>query len=111
VSADNYIESLASPVKEIAIELRSITLSLSASLKEDIKWNVPTYSINSNICSIMAHKNHVNLQIFRGAQIKAADMLEGTGKDMRHIKYASKQDIDREKLERILSQAIALDSV
>ena len=110
MSIDKYIKKLDSPLKEIVIELRAIVNNSSSDLQEAIKWNVPTYFINSNICSIMAHKNHVNLQIFSGAHIKAANLLDGNGKDMRHIKFANKEDIDSRVIEKILAQAIALDS-
>ncbi|MET0043896.1 MAG: hypothetical protein ABW100_10290, partial [Candidatus Thiodiazotropha sp. 6PLUC3] len=41
--------------------------------------------MKKNICSIIAHKKHVNFQIMQGAHLKDAQELEGTGKDMRHI--------------------------
>jgi len=110
MSVDKYIEKLDSPVKEIVIELRAIVCKSSKHLQEAIKWNVPTYSINSNICSIMAHKTHVNLQIFHGAHIQDVDLLEGTGNDMRHIKFSTIEDIDNEQIKKILAQATALDS-
>jgi len=110
MSVDSYIKKFDSPIKEIVIELRAIVCRSSENLRETIKWNVPTYAINSNICSIMAHKTHVNLQIFQGAHIEAANQLEGTGKDMRHAKYTVKADIDSEQITTILLQAIALDS-
>ncbi len=110
MSIDKYIKKLDSPIKEIVIELRAIVSNSSDCLQEALKWNVPTYSINSNICSIMAHKNHVNLQIFNGAHIKAANVLDGNGKDMRHIKFATTEDIDRQLIKKVLAQAITLDS-
>jgi len=110
MSVDSYIKKLDSPIKEIVIELRAVVSRSSENLQEAIKWNVPTYAINSNICAIMAHKRHVNLQIFLGAHIEDANLMVGTGKDMRHIKYEKKEDIDCEQIGNILSQAIALDS-
>jgi len=109
MNTDEYVKKLESPVKEIVVELRAIVTGYSASLKETIKWNVPTYSINSNICSIMAHQNHVNLQIFHGAHIVDAGKLAGTGKDMRHLKFVAKEDISTALIKSILSQAIELD--
>ncbi len=110
MSSGQYIEKLDSPIKEIVIELRAIVSTSSESLQEAIKWNVPTYSINANICSIVAHKRHVNLQIFFGAHIEDANLLDGVGKDMRHIKYTTIEDIDDKQIIKILNQAIALDS-
>jgi len=109
MNVDKYIKSLDSPIQEIVIELREIVRNSSDSILESIKWNAPTYSINSNICSIMAHKEHVNLQIFLGAHIEDVSLLEGGGKDMRHIKITRKEDINGEQLKVVLAQAIVLD--
>jgi hypothetical protein len=109
MKTEDYFDSLDSPMKEISKELRRIITAFSLALKEEIKWGVPTYSIKKNICSIMAHKKHVNFQIMRGAHLKDAQELEGTGKDMRHITFSSLDDIEAEKIENYLKQAIALD--
>ncbi len=108
-TVDGYVETLDLPIREIVIRLREIVTGSSADMKESIKWNVPTYSINSTLCSIMAHKKHVNLQIFRGAHIDDANLLSGSGKDMRHIKFSNEVDIDVAQLKRILAQAIEQD--
>lgn len=110
MNAEHYVDKLDSPMKEIARELRKIIINYSSDLNEAIKWNVPTYSINNkNICSIMAHKAHVNFQIFRGAHIKDVRELQGTGKDMRHIKFMNIGDVKRTDVEKYLGQAIGLD--
>ena len=109
MNIDEYIETLEPPIDEVVTELRSIVKSSSKLLQEDIKWKVPTYSVNSNICSIVAHKRHVNLQVFQGAHIATSKHLSGTGKDMRHIKYVTVRAIDRALIKKIISQAIALD--
>jgi len=107
---DSYIESVEADLKPIVSKLRKAIISVSTDLKEDIKWSVPTYSINKNICSIMAHKKHVNLQVFRGAHIEDSDLLSGTGKDMRHIKYENLNDVKVSVIKNVIRQAIIVDS-
>ncbi len=109
MNAEGYFDKLDSPLNDIVKELRKIVMNQSSAFKEEMKWNVPTYSINKNICSIMAHKKHVNFQIFRGAHIKDAEELEGTGKDMRHLKFSTLGEIEEAKMEKYLKQAIELD--
>jgi len=109
MSAQEYIDKLDSPLKEIVKELRKIVTNHSSDINEEMKWNVPTYSINKNICSIMAHKKHVNFQIFRGAHIKDVQELEGTGKEMRHLKFFTLNEVEETKVEKYLEQAIELD--
>lgn len=110
MSVEEYIQKLDSPMKEIAMELRRIVTEYSDELKEEIKWKVPTYSKNKNICSIMAHKKHVNFQIMQGAHIDDAEELEGTGLDMRHMKFSALDDIDVVKVENYLQRAVDLDN-
>ncbi len=55
-------------------------------------------------------KKHVNLQLFQGAHIEDSKLLEGTGKDMRHLKYTSVDDIERDTVRKCLKQALKLDS-
>lgn len=109
MNAEEYVDKLDSPLKEIVQVLRRIVTNHSSDIKEEIKWNVPTYSIHRNICSIMAHKKHVSFQIFRGAHIKDSQELEGTGKDMRHLKFCTLGEVEETKVKKYLTQAIELD--
>ncbi len=76
---DSYIQSVEDNLKPIVKKLRGAIKDCSEVIKEEMKWSVPTYSINKNICSIMAHKHHVNFQIFQGANLKDSKLLYGTG--------------------------------
>jgi len=107
---DLYIKSVEDELRPLVKKLRETIKSVSPELEEDIKWSVPTYSLNKNICSIMAHKKHVNIQVFRGAHIKDAELLIGTGKDMRHIKYENLSDLKVSVLKKIIKQAVVVDS-
>jgi hypothetical protein len=85
-------------------------LALLPEVKEELKWNVPTYSLSKNICSIMAHKKHVSFQIFQGAHIEDSQLLVGTGNDMRHLKYVSLDEINKDVIEKCLKQAVKIDN-
>ncbi|MFT5210771.1 MAG: hypothetical protein ACI9CE_002502 [Flavobacterium sp.] len=56
MDVEEYFDKLDAPIKKISMALRKIVLALSPALKEEVKWNVTTYSKNKGICSIMAHK-------------------------------------------------------
>ncbi len=80
-AVDLYIQSIDGPQQEIVIELRRIISRISADFKEEMKWNVPTFSIKRNICSIIPHKNHVNLQFFKVQRSKTRILCWGVGKE------------------------------
>ena len=111
---ETYLDTLEQQQRLLVIALRELILASAPAsapaFTEAIKWHQPTYSINKNICSLAAHKNHVNLQIFRGAELPAVALLSGTGKAMRHLKFCTTDDIDAEKVGLIIQQAVALDA-
>ncbi len=109
-----YKDFLAKVPKELipaVDQIREIILKSSNELKEEIKWGSPTYYRNKHICSIHVHKEHINLQFFYGAKLKNADLLEGIGKTMRHIKIESKKDIVQSKIKKLMKEAIEFDEV
>lgn len=106
-----YIEATQVELRPLVIKLRNAVQSVSNDLKESIKWRVPTYSIKAHICSIIVHKKHVNLQVFKGSQITGCDALLGSGKDMRHIKFQDINEVNPEVITAVLQQAIKLDGV
>ena len=107
---DAYVKSVNADLQEIVMAIRTAIKEGFKELKEEMKWNIPTYSINKNVCAIAAHKNHVNLQVFKGAKIKDARLLEGTGKGMRHLKYEHLSDVKVAVIKRVIKQAISIDS-
>jgi len=110
MTTDEYINNLEKPLSTIVIKLRKSIQDVSPDITEAIKWSVPVYSLNKNICSIIAHKRHVNLQIFNGAHLRSANKMQGTGKDMRHIKFVSEAEIKPAEIRKILKEAIAADA-
>jgi len=103
-NVNDYIEKQQSPQKEICLSLREIILETLPSLKEEMKWGVPNYG---NLFYFVALKAHVNL----GFSIKdltndEIKLFEGTGKTMRHIKIKTVEDINKEKIVKLLKMVI-----
>ncbi|MEM7258735.1 MAG: DUF1801 domain-containing protein [Pseudomonadota bacterium] len=109
MQTDDYLQQLHSPVREVATTLCNIIRQHPQALVETIKWQVPVFSVNHHVCSVIAHKAHVNLQFFNGAHIAGSAELTGTGKDMRHIKFTTVDDIRQQQITRLLDQAIEYD--
>jgi len=66
---------------------------------EEFKWSRPVFRLDKDFAYLKAAKNHVTLGFFNFEKINDADkQLEGTGKDMRHIKIKSTSDINEGKL-------------
>ncbi len=51
-------------------------------------------------------KAHVNLGFFHGAELSdPTNLLEGTGKRMRHVKLRPGREVDQQQLKRLIAQA------
>src|SRR5262245_51514316 len=76
------IEELA-PCYEYIVEVYIISLNYG-----------PTDRLKDAICYIGVQKNYVNLGFHRGAELRDPQrILEGTGKQMRHVKIRNMPDL------------------
>ena len=97
---DSYIAKQKSPQKEIAEKLRQIILEFFPDIKEEMKFGVPWYE---GKYYIVALKDHVNLGFsLKGLSQKETELLEGSGKTMKHIKIRSLNEIDEKKIIQLL---------
>ena len=87
-------------------ELDSLIFKAAPDLVVSLKWRNPTYHSKRNACSILSHKDYVNLQVWGGAEFDdPKGLLQGTGKGMRHIKFAAGDRFNRSAVEAIIKQA------
>ena len=101
---NQYIEKQNSPQKEICVVLRNIILKIYPSLKEEMKWGVPNYG---NLFYFVALKSYVNLGFsIKNLSDDEIKLLEGTGKTMRHIKINTIEDIDEDKIKKLLKMVL-----
>ncbi|WP_019413979.1 DUF1801 domain-containing protein [Paenisporosarcina sp. TG20] len=107
---DQFIETFPENIQEITTSLRSLLFETSEHLMEDIKWGMPSYQAQSgNVCYLQPSKKHVNLGFYFGASLKDKEnLLEGTGKQMRHIRIKKLEEIQPEKFKVLIQEAIEL---
>jgi hypothetical protein len=57
---------------------------------------------------ILPYKSWVNLGFYRGAILEDPNnLLEGTGKNMRHIKIRSLEEVEQEEIRQLVQAALA----
>ena len=109
-TVEAYIAGLDDWRGEVVSEVRNLILEVDPDANESIKWSRPVYEDNGSLAYIMAFKNHVNVGFARGVELTdAADVLEGTGKEMRHVKLTGPEDVRHDVLRDLLRQAVALN--
>ena len=69
-------------------------------------WYGPTHRMKDGICYIGVIKDHVNLGFPRGDELADPQrILQGTGKQMRHIKIRNMSDLLRPAVRAYLQEA------
>src|SRR5271169_905517 len=109
-----FLEAYDRHVSEVALALRESVLEEAPDASESI-YRVYTVAIwfgfsgkmKDMFCYIATNAKHVNLGFPRGASLPDPNrVLEGEGKTMRHIKFASERDLERSFVRRYIQTAI-----
>jgi len=96
-AVEKYLEKQKSPQKEICKKLRKIIFETSPGIKEEMRWGAPVFA--GGKFYIGALKDHVNMGFaIKGLSKEEQGFFEGSGKIMRHLKFASLEEIDEKKL-------------
>ena len=73
-----------------------------------IGWGIGPKKMSEHYAYLAVHPKHVNVGFYRGAALPdPAGLLEGTGRDMRHIKIYTPADVERPEIADLLRAARA----
>ncbi len=96
-----YLGKQKSPQKEICFTLREILFKTLSEIKEEMKWGAIVYDDGKYYIGVV--KYGVNLGFAVGGLDKdEIKQFEGNGKTMRHIKIEKVNDIDEDKIIRLI---------
>ena len=98
---NDYIEKQKSPQKEIIQKVRKIFQKTLPSFEEKKAWGVIAFSGGKFYIAAMKNRVHVGFAI-NGLNKEEVGLFEGSGKTMKHIKIHSLEDIDEEKLVKLI---------
>lgn len=72
-------------------------------------WGIPTFEAENPFCFYMVGKNHVTFGFHYGTSLDdPGQLLEGTGKNLRHVKLRTAEDLDRPALRELVQTASRL---
>jgi hypothetical protein len=109
-----FLEVYDRPIIDLALALREIILEEVPHANESI-YQVYTVAIwfgfsgkmKDMFCYIATNARHINLGFPRGSTLPDPNhVLEGDGKTMRHIKFASRSDLERPWVRRYIRASI-----
>lgn len=95
-----YIENAPAGQKEIMETVRAIIHQTVPNVTEEFKWSRPVFKTTKDFSYFLSSKNYVTVGFTKDFE-KLDDpdqLLEGTGKTMRHIKLKKSSDINSELL-------------
>jgi hypothetical protein len=73
-------------------------------------WGIPTFETQDPFCFYMLGKNHVTFGFHYGTSLDDPEgLLEGTGKNLRHVKLRSMEDLEKKGLKDLVLAAARLE--
>jgi hypothetical protein len=108
---DAYVQRKNPAMREITDSLRALMKKTVPKSRELLNpWGLPTYEWLGAIGYIMVGKKHVTFGFARGAELPdPAELLEGTGKSLRHVKIRDKAQLIDANLRDLILSAVSLN--
>lgn len=108
---DAYVQRRNAKLKHVADELRLLVKKTVPESREAINpWRIPMFNFHGPLCLLMVGKNHVTLGFPRGTSLTdPAGLLEGTGKNLRHVKLKEAEQLRDSNLRQLILEAAALN--
>ncbi len=97
--------------KPICKTLREILLKCG--LKENYKWQMPSYDHHGIVCSLGSFKKHVGLWFMQGAMLSDPNKIlikgQATTKALRSMRFNSMEDLDEKMVGAYVKEAMLLN--
>ena len=96
--------------RKVVRALREFVKKTVPGTKETMNsWGIPTFEAPNPFCFYLVAKNHVTLGFHYGTSVKdPEDLLEGTGKNIRHVKLHALEDLEQKGLRNLVHAAARL---
>jgi hypothetical protein len=107
-----YIEELGDWRGKMLARLRKLIRDAGPELVEEWKWNTPVWSHNGNVVAVGAFRDHVKVNLFKGASLDDPHGLFNAGLDAkasRAIDIHQDCAIDEAAFNELIRAAVALN--
>jgi hypothetical protein len=103
-----WFDTLQPHQQPVVQALRQAVAAAGPALAQAVKWGNLVYMHRGrHALAIVVHREHASLQVFPGAALAARHpLLEGSGRDVRHLKLRYGQPVDE-----ALVRALTLDCI
>jgi hypothetical protein len=96
---------------EIVRGLQALVREVVPEVTETINpWGIPTFELNGPLCYFMIAAKHITFGFTRGTSLSdPKGLLEGTGKNLRHVKLRNVEDLGKDGLRQLVEEAARLN--
>jgi hypothetical protein len=108
---DDYVEKKGPKLIAVAEGLRRLVKKTVSGCTESVNpWGIPAFESNGPMCFFMIGKNHVTFGFLRGTTLADPEkLLEGTGKNLLHVKLRTVEDLRRPGLKKLIVAAAKMN--
>ena len=108
---DEYVSRKEVTLREVAQGVRQLMRKTVPSVRESVNpWKMPTFESNGPMCFFTIGKSHVTFGFLRATSLPDPEkLLEGTGKNLRHVKLRSPEDLRNPTLKKLIKAAARLN--
>ena len=105
-----YVKDENPKLRKVVRALRGFVKRAVPGTKETVNaWGIPTFEARDPFCFCMVGKNHVTFGFHYGTSLEDPEgLLEGTGKNMRHVKLRKVEDLERKGFRGLVQAAARL---
>lgn len=105
-----YVKRDNPALQKLARGLRSLVKASVPGTKTTVNsWGIPTFETDDPFCFYMIGKKHVTFGFHYGTSLHDPErLLEGTGKNIRHVKLRTPQDLEQKGLKELVIAAARL---
>jgi hypothetical protein len=102
-----YVKDENPQLQVVVRELRALVAGLVPGTEETVNaWGVPTFERAAPFCFYLVGKNHVTFGFHLGTSLADAhQLLEGTGKNVRHVKLRTTEDVKHTGVRELILEA------
>lgn len=102
-----YLSKAPEAQRKIMEAIRVLIHEVVPTVSENFKWSRPVFSTDTDFAYFKTTKSYLTFGVFNFNKIKShQDLLEGSGKDMRHIKLKQLDDLKPEIIKSWIGQII-----
>jgi hypothetical protein len=105
---DPRVQALARQLRDLIVEVYPDVVEVPWPKQQIIGYGIGPKKMTEHFCYIAVQSSYANLGLNYGAHLPDPEhLMEGAGKEFRHVKVFKEADVEQPGLKRLLEEAVA----